>query len=501
MTKSVIIIGGGVAGLAAGCYAQMNGYESRIFELHDLPGGLCTAWERKGYTFDGCLHYLFGSGPGQPFYRVWEELGAVQNRVMFNHDELMRIIGPDGQTFTVYTDPDRLRAHMKELAPDDHQLIEDFIDGIHTFMSFDMAMLQAKPRSLLTAAEWGDFGLKVLPYAMPLARWGMTSAEDFGQSFHDPFMRRAIPLMMGWPECPVMVGQSLLAYLHSGNAAFPAGGSLEFARAIERRYLDLGGRIDYKAQVQKVLVENDHAVGVRLYDDSEHRADYVISAADGRGTVYDMLDGQYADKHLRRAYDGHLPIHTMVQVSYGIARDLSAEPHWANYLLDTPQTIGGTDHSFLGVKHYCFDPGMAPPGKSAVTVMLKSDHDYWQRIYGRKLYDTEQIQVCEQVCAFLESRYPGISADMEVKDVATPMSFERYTGNWLGSTCGWLLTKDTMRMMIQGLPKTLPKLGNFFLAGQWVEPGGSVPVVAMSGRNAIQLICHEDGKAFVTQTP
>ena len=34
------------------------------------------------------------------------------------------------------------------------------------------------------------------------------------------------------------------------------------------------------------------------------------------------------------------------------------------------------------------------------------------------------------------------------------------------------------------------------MAGQWVEPGGSVPVVAASGRNTIQVICHEDGKAF-----
>ncbi|MCA9968271.1 MAG: NAD(P)-binding protein, partial [Anaerolineales bacterium] len=46
--KKILIIGAGIAGLAAGCFAQMNGYQSEIFELHDLPGGLCTAWERKG---------------------------------------------------------------------------------------------------------------------------------------------------------------------------------------------------------------------------------------------------------------------------------------------------------------------------------------------------------------------------------------------------------------------------------------------------------------------
>ena len=58
MTKKTVIIGGEIAGLSAGCYAQMNGYETEIYEMHNLPGGLCTAWQRKGYTFDGCIHWL-----------------------------------------------------------------------------------------------------------------------------------------------------------------------------------------------------------------------------------------------------------------------------------------------------------------------------------------------------------------------------------------------------------------------------------------------------------
>lgn len=53
--KSIVIIGAGIAGLAAGTYAQMNGYDSVIFEMHDKPGGLCTSWKRKGFTIDGCI--------------------------------------------------------------------------------------------------------------------------------------------------------------------------------------------------------------------------------------------------------------------------------------------------------------------------------------------------------------------------------------------------------------------------------------------------------------
>lgn len=61
--KSLAIVGGGIAGLCAGCYAQMNGYRSRIYEMHDLPGGLMTAWERKGYTIDYCIQWLVGANP------------------------------------------------------------------------------------------------------------------------------------------------------------------------------------------------------------------------------------------------------------------------------------------------------------------------------------------------------------------------------------------------------------------------------------------------------
>ena len=63
MSKSVIIIGAGIAGLTAGSYLQMNGYRTQIYELHTLPGGLCTSWKREGYTIDNSIHWLVGSSP------------------------------------------------------------------------------------------------------------------------------------------------------------------------------------------------------------------------------------------------------------------------------------------------------------------------------------------------------------------------------------------------------------------------------------------------------
>ena len=65
MSKSVDIVGAGIAGLSVGCYLQMNGYRTQIFEQHELPGGLCTSWKRGGYTFARVSQLRGGCGAGQ----------------------------------------------------------------------------------------------------------------------------------------------------------------------------------------------------------------------------------------------------------------------------------------------------------------------------------------------------------------------------------------------------------------------------------------------------
>ncbi|MCU0485349.1 MAG: NAD(P)/FAD-dependent oxidoreductase [Anaerolineales bacterium] len=484
---SLLIIGAGIAGLSAGIYAQKHGLQSTIFEMHDLPGGLCTAWERKGYVFDGCIHYLFGSGVGQPFYDLWDELGIIQDRPFIHHREYMRLT--DGErTLIVYTDPDQLEEHLLSLSPQDARPIRALCRGVRDFARFDMAAMYALPKSQTNAREWAALGRKMLPYVPALASWASLSCLEFGARFKDPFLRRAVPQMFSWEEAPLMMGMMLLAYMGKGNAGFPMGGSLKFAQALEQRYLELGGQVHYKAQVEKILVENGAAVGVRLYNDEIHPASVVISAADGHATIFDMLGGKFTNRAIRSMYDGHLPTHQMMQISLGVHRDFSAEPHWVTYLLDRPILLAGEERRELGLKHYCFDPSLSPPGKSVLELILRTNYAYWQRIYGRKLYDTEQTQVSEEIIARLEAWYPGITADIEVKDEATPLSYERYTGNWMGATCGWLLSRQTLPLMIRGVPKTLPGLRNFYLAGQWVEPGGTVTLAAASGRQAIQMI-------------
>jgi phytoene dehydrogenase-like protein len=102
------------------------------------------------------------------------------------------------------------------------------------------------------------------------------------------------------------------------------------------------------------------------------------------------------------------------------------------------------------------------------------------------------------VVELLEQRFPGISSQVEMVDVATPITFEQYTGNWQGSFEGWLITPQNAFTVMKPMSQTLPGLGNFFMCGQWVEPGGGLPTGVMSGRWLLQALCKEDGTKFQT---
>ena len=58
----------------------------------------------------------------------------------------------------------------------------------------------------------------------------------------------------------------------------------------------------------------------------------------------------------------------------------------------------------------------------------------------------------------------------------------------------------TPKAIMTFVDRTLPGLADFYMAGQWVMPGGGVPAVLFSGRHVAQLLCHRDGKPFVTNT-
>jgi phytoene dehydrogenase-like protein len=214
-----------------------------------------------------------------------------------------------------------------------------------------------------------------------------------------------------------------------------------------------------------------------------------------------MLGGKYINDKIRDYYHNPQLFPPLIYIGLGVARSFAEVPSSVvgiNFPLDKPVTIAGKERKRLGVQIYNFDPTLAARGKTVLKVQFNTDYDYWKKLRQEpERYNAEKEHIAEQVVALLERRFPGLAAKVEMHDVATPITWERYTGNWRGSYEGWL---PTTKSLMTRMSKTLPGLDNFYMAGQWVEPGGGLPTAAMSGRNVTQIICKRDKKPFVTTT-
>ena len=497
--NSIIIIGAGFAGLAAGIYARLNGYNTRIFEMHNLPGGLCTAWERKGYTFDCCIHWLVGSSPLSGMHDMWEETGVAQNREIIDLDEYIRMEDSMGRTLILYTNVDRLEKHLLGFSPQDEKPIREFIAGIRMCIPFDtpskhdplLKRIQKQGKSLFNFIRKGK----------KMKEWMNITCEDFSNQFKDPLLREAFKEM--WvPEFSMFFMLFTFAYMHNKNAGYPIGGSMPMSQALEVRYKELDGIISYKSRVSRIITEENRAVGIMLEDGTEHRAARVISAADGHTTLFSMLDGKYGSDKTREPYEKWPKFPSLIFVSLGVNRTFEEIPPSVSGLtfhLLHPVEIGDAVRDKLSVHIYNHDNTMAPAGRTAITIMLQSDYEYWKKLSQDK---TEYLQKKEEIgrtiTELLNQRFPGISSLVEAVDVATPLTFERYTGNWNGSFEGWLITPENSGVIIRPMSQSLPDLKNFNMCGQWVEPGGGLPTAIMSGRRLIKKLCKEDNQKFKT---
>jgi phytoene dehydrogenase-like protein len=469
MSRKVNIIGAGIAGLSAGCYLRMNGYDTEIFELHTTPGGLCTSWERGKYIFDGCVHWLVGSSPTSNFYHLWNELIDMKQLKFVDHREYIRVEDKNGQFISVRTNLDELEQELLEKAPETYNLL----DGIKLMFKF-------------------------MPYLKDFKKWVRIPAAEFAKKCKNPLLEKTFKFMFV-PEMSVLFLIMTMVWMHKQCAGYPIGGSLKFARLFEKKYLELGGKIHYKSRVKKIITKDNAAKGVLLENGETHPADIVVSAADGYSTIFQMLEGKYTNKKILHYYEDYKTFPSYLQVSLGISRAFPDAPHTLAFPLEKPLVIDpGTSTGDIGVRVFNFDPTMSPEGKTVIICVLSTyNYKYWVdlRENNKKKYNDEKKRITDEIIEILEKKFGNIKSHVEVTDISTPATVIRYTNNWKGSLEGWLLTPE---VGLKSMKKMLPGLKDFYMAGQWVKPGGGLPPAIMSGRNITQIICKKDKKKFIT---
>ncbi len=495
----VVIIGAGIAGLSCGCYLQMSGVQSEILESGALPGGLCMSWNRGDYVFDGCMRWLLGTDASSVFHQVWSELGAIGNRRIFAEDEVIRIEGADGEVLSVSSDLDALAAELKRISPVDGPLIDDLTRAARRCARLDPPL--DNPVELLSLPGKIRLGLSYLPMLPVILRWKGVPITSYVERYRSRFLREALVIIAGDERMSALVLVMVLAYRSLKNTGFVSGGSQAFADAIAARYTALGGVVRYGERVAEILVDGDRATGVRCADGTVVPATTVVSCADGHTTLFQMLRGRFLNRNIRYLYENGDLFSALIQVSLGINQAFFEAPRSFSLPLVEPLEVDDqTRHSRLDVTFFNSATGLCPEGKTVVSVRLKSRCEFWTRLRKEtpERYRQAKTEILDKVVKILDDRFPGLAANLETTDVATPFTYIRYTGNWQASHEGWL---PSPRVLGRRLPFTLPGLQNFYMAGHWVIPGGGLPSAALSGRYVAQMICARQGKAFRPATP
>lgn len=492
MKKKIVIIGGGIAGLSAGIYSAMNGFETEILEMHNVAGGQCTAWERKKYRFDYCLHWLFGTSNGA-FHEIWKETNVLNNDTeIVNHEIHSQIFDEDRNEFIIYSNIDRWEKYLIEMAPEDEISIRKMCNDMRKSSLLEPF---ATPPELRSVLDYIKMLPKMLPVLNVIRKFGRLSCKEYfdKMNFKNKKIKYVFDTMYGERNFSALAFIFMLGWFHQKNAGYIKGGSYPLAQRMLEKFEKLGGKISFNKRVQNIMVENDVAKGVILTDGTRITADYVISAADGYSTIYKMLDGKYVSKEIDFAYKNWELFTPIVQVSFGINKTIKSDsPLIVNISKDLQ--IGCTKlENGYSVMNYSFDSTMAPEGKTAIVLRYESPWKLWENLEGVN-YQNEKQQIQQDATLLLEKEFPGSIEFIEVVDVATPKTDVRYTGVKDGSYEGFIPSKENLTKSIK---MRLPKLHNFYMAGQWLAPGGGLPPSAQTGKFAVQLVCKNEKQKFI----
>lgn len=490
--KKIVIIGGGVAGLSAGIYAAKNGFDTEIVEMHSVAGGQCTAWDRKKYRFDYCLHWLVGTSHGA-FHQIWKETNVLNSQTeIINHEIHSRILDKDGNEFIIYSDIDRWEKYLLELAPEDKNSILKMCNDMRKSGLLEPFPTPPELRNPLVY-------IKIMPKMMPVLnvvrKFGRLTCEEYFDKLQlkNERLKSVLYGMYGGRNFSALAFIFMLGWFHQKNAGYVKGGSYPFAQRMLEKFEQLGGKITFKKRVEKIIVENNITKGVILTDGTKIMADYVIGAADGYSTIYKMLGGKYVSKEIDHAYKNWELFTPLVQVSFGINKEIKSD---APIIINSNKglKIGRTELTAgYSVMNYSHDTTMAPEGKTTIVMRYESPWKLWENLDG-EAYKSEKQQIEKDAIEKLELIYPGISEFIEVIDIATPKTDVRYTGVKDGAYEGFMPSKENM---MKSLKMTLPKLQNFYMAGQWLFPGGGLPPAAQTGKFAVMLICKKEKMKFV----
>lgn len=493
--KKIAIIGAGVSGLSAGIYSLLAGYDVEIYERNASVGGMCTGWYRKGTYIDGCIHWLTESDSGV-LNQLWKDIGALDATTKVHHFDIYSEASlGNGVTMNFYTNVKKLRDELYRFARNDNdrRLIRDFVKAIA--ICKHNCITVRRPIHMWTFMDKIRFIAKAFPVLGVLKKYSKLSITDFANQFESPEIRYLLNNSLVPDGYSLFSLVSTFGGVANHNSGIPIGGSKAFMERVKNRYTSLGGRLTLRADVEKIIVNGDHAEAIQFADGTQVKADYIIAACDTHFVIEHLLEGKFRIPQLDerdKAKDAN-PTFSMQLISFRTKKDISAIAH-NRYIRCEPFEVLGKTYNVIYVKHFGYDPTISTDGYTVVQAILTTDEETFDKlsVMPRSEYVSFKQNMAQQVLDKLYATEGQLYGELELLDVATPLTFTHYVNTYKGTFMTYMLTKNNKQMILRN--DALP-ISNLALASHWLMIPGGVPIAVMQGKFAAQTIIAADKQA------
>lgn len=476
----IVIIGGGVAGLSAGIYARLAGHEAEVYEKHFLPGGNLTGWSRGEYHIDNCIHWLTGTNKSSSLYPMWEDLGILGDGIGIVQGKSLISCERGGVRVSLPPSLSGLRREMLRISPEDSREIESFCNAIELVMGTDNI-----------AGEDCNEGItagRAIRGLAPALKYFRLTTGQLAARFKNPTFQCFITGFWG-DDFGAFALLYVFATYCGRNGALPEGGSLKSAERMTERFKSLGGKLYLKREAVKVNLEGSRASSVTFADGSVAKADYVILTTDTAVTFGRLLDKPMPRK-LKKHYDNP-KLRRFSAYHAAFACDRAELPFEGDLIFDVPEKyvdILGTKQLIL--REFSHEPSYAPKGKNILqTMTFCFDEDCSEFIRLRRedkgAYNEKKKKLSEILQMLIEEHCPTLRGRLSLIDFWTPASYERFIGSEVGSFMSFAIPEKFIPIP---LDCSVDGLDNLFLATQWQQSPGGLPIAAGQGKAAIEKI-------------
>lgn len=489
MEYDVIIVGGGLGGLAAGAALARKGKKVLILEQHATVGGLAAGFTRKGYYFDSGMSRANRMSLTQPI----RDLGIFTDADFAPHRNAHSI---EGRMFVCGSVKEYFE-QIGEIFSEEKEALRKLYD--------EQAARQA---ALLEASMGGGVGKLSLLLKVPAIIREATSKVDFNdvlKRYLDESGRAYRFLCEKWEE--VNYRGSMNAFMRIGKIytqminCYPVEGFQGFCDRITACAAAHGAVISTKSKVQSILVENGRCMGVKVSRNGNVEtlsAKNVVSAVDLNLAFFGLIgEGQipadWTEKLRKSELAATVPILYLglnlpaekLRERLGGGEELMYYPEIKSYGDPVHDEEYYRNASMVIHSSSLVNPAHAPLGKSSVQIYLQHAPRGWLGDWGvadgkpTERYREVKRMVIEQSLESLEGVIPELKdrSAVEVCELGTPRTIERFTGSRFGCACGFTMDGDTVNPRARGkFFDRLPGIANLYFCGQqtgWPGAGGS----------------------------